>query len=292
MRSILVLSCLLLPSLSGCVSVDRAQEPAPGVVVRSMKEFGGGFKVGVEVGDRLVRWSRTNGVGAPRTGVFSSVFDFKDVSYEEGQRARVTVSGWRSGEPIEFELEAPWAITVRPWLDDDLLERYLAADSDAEALAGLADLAGTGDQDAVLAAWFRYRSGRIEDDEEVAEGRLQGLIDSTLPLTVRSWAAHALGRKKMRQRDPEAAVTAFLRSRDFLAEGGEDRLLLARALYGLGMTEASRWRLEQAADWFEESLRITERQAPDSVTAAGVYKALGTIAARRTRGPEGTDHYD
>jgi len=247
-----------------------------GIAVEALDRDGPAALAGMRVRDRLVSWTSCPAEdGTPRSGVFTSPFDFTSVHWNEAPRCPLEVEGWRRGRAVSFVLpDGEWHVRVRPVIPDQI-EVYRKG-----GFRGLATALHAAEQPLDEAwAWLRLGENALEDKHDAeakaafAAARAAARAARDPLAEAQVWLAEAAGR---RQRDELARTTAAYAEALRLADGADpDGLFAAHLLNKLGNMAAYRGAVESARPLIERSVAIHARLAPES---AGMIRSLELLA--------------
>jgi len=269
---------------------------AAGFVVEEVAKGSPGEEVGIRSGDRIVAWSRAAAPPAnpqAQEGVFESPFDLIELGLEQAPRGAVTLvaaGGRRWTLP-----PLPFGLTVRPWLDADLLAlheegaRLVRAKSLADGCGRWRAAAGRADRQGqpLVAVWFLTRVAKALADagswaeadavHEQAAGDAERAGEAVA-------ASHILARwaESLSQRREWDRTEACYRRALLLDEARRpDGLVVARDYNNLGTNAIGRGDLAAAEELLLRSLAIRERLAPGSLPHAASLNNLGLVARER-----------
>jgi CHAT domain-containing protein/Tfp pilus assembly protein PilF len=200
-------------------------------------------RAGLRVGDRLLRWTQ-----GTDQGPLLSPLALTDLEIVRGPRGPVALEGTRDAAPLAVSLfPDEWGVESRPGLEGKPLETYLAAQ-------GL--------------------------DETPRIGALQSLSGQLrdAPPEVAAWALLELARAQLPASAGDAGASAQ-------AAVSKVALPHLQALVHAGFGEAlrKRWLLPDAAQAYEEAIRLEESVDPDGLALARVLERSGFIAYARLK---------
>ncbi|HZS28262.1 MAG TPA: tetratricopeptide repeat protein, partial [Candidatus Angelobacter sp.] len=300
----LILACgmlfLLIPlSMGQATSASRRVTPnsenkisgilQPGVIVEDVTKSLMAEKVGLEVGDILLSWSRGDAKGE-----IESPFDFNQILAEQASQGPVTIYGFRKDEKRVWIIGQSYLGIMRPNLGEPLLSSY----REAQALtkAGKPHEAAERWQTAAvmaqessstwLSSWFLFRAAQV-----LAEAHLWKESDSAYQQAV----------EQAKGANPRFRVTLFRQwaisyenrydwintekySNQALAEWrklGNENMLVASGLFDLGVHAFNRGDLPAAESYIQQAAAIQEKLAPASLSVAASWGNLGNIFSQR-----------
>lgn len=252
-----------------------------GVTVESVAPRSSGARAGVQPGDLLLAWSRTEGE-APAEGSVSGYFDWQEVEGEQGPRGAVRVRGSRDKAILEFTLvPGRWDLVVRPVLSEEAGRMWAEAralveagrqEEGARVWSALGDrLAGEGRADA--ACWARLRSGEAfsaarkwAEAHQVWSQALESARQIGHPAALEMVYTDEAN-TWLRQADRKSATAAFREALRVRETAGET-LALARTLDSMGICHRVQIQLAEMEDCFRKGLAIRSRLAPGSLEEA------------------------
>ena len=289
--------CILLLALSVLVlqatSCRRPEVPAEGgVIVAELVAGGAADRAGIEVGDRLLEWRRTqdpkSGSGAVE-GSLETPMDLDRVEVAEAPRGPIVLRGRRGDRVLEFVLSpAQWLLESRPAFSGRDLETYLKAEDSlaagelregAEPWRSLVSrLAGRGRVgDAVwLAGEVSFALRKAGADAE-AQQIHQEALELAVGYPALSWWAETRFADRL---PPSAAARRF---GELLASRAERDLFTAQAQQNLCMAQ---YRQSLAAETERDcaaAAELWERLAPGSLESFKNAILLAKIERNRGR---------
>ena len=275
----------------------------PGVVVEEVSEGSAPGKAGLEAGDVVLAWERSQvdpaqtGVDRPGTmpseGRFESVFDWLWLEVEQAPRGPIKLIGEREGEPMVLQVGVGlWDVEVRPRMLPELVGSYLAGKELAEAgelesgtalWQEIADMA-QGRRDGVLPCWLQLRIAEFWAEERIWEkahvAYQSALVAAREPVAqVAIW--DAIGKSHERQGELSEAEASYRSVFEVRQVTWGRSLGIAVSLNNLGRVAFDRGELERAAGHFQGALAIAEKMAPGSLQVAESLFNLGRVAFDR-----------
>jgi CHAT domain-containing protein/Tfp pilus assembly protein PilF len=280
---------LLIFVIAFVASASASETFQPGIVIETVVKNSASEKAGLEQGDVILRWSRSDA-----TGDIQSPFGLGEVETEQAPRGVLTLEGLRDGAPRQWRLgPGDWGVGARPNFRDPLLSIY--QDGQRLAKQGRLDQAVERWQAAVdaqrpcpelLSSWLFFHSAELlstarhwKEADEAYEQAIEKLSETGYTGTVTILRARAGAFEK--QSDWINAEKNYLRalseSRRTVTEG----LLVAQILDDLGNMYRQRGDLVKAREYFQSALDIRARHAPGSLANALSWYNLGTINLNR-----------
>jgi CHAT domain-containing protein/Tfp pilus assembly protein PilF len=287
----------MLPLLSVLALSTAVLSSPQGVIVEEVAKRSTAAAAGVQVGDRIVSWSRsTSGSeNTAATGHVSSPFDLVEAEVEHAPRGSLVLIGRRSDAERRWSLPpARFGLSVRPDMRTEIDALYregkdlLAAKNTAQAAEKWrAAAAQVADTDHLLASWLHWKAAAA-----LAEAQTWPEADAAFE------AAHA---EAVAAPHTMAAVTVLrdhaetFRARRLLPRAEEqlrraleldktrapETLSLAVTLDELGaLAMEGGWRPGVGEPEFRAAFDIRTRLAPDSMPMARswIYRGLSAIS--------------
>lgn len=255
-----------------------------GIVVEWLSSSGEARQVGMEPGDVLLSWSGANGHAG-----FESPFDLSYLVFEQAPLGPLRVDGVRNGRKHTWLLRrVPWGLIARPNLVNSGLSVYLQAEAlahsgklDEAVKSWRAAAAMVEGEPAWLKAWFFYHAGQalfqarqmdasddLSDDAIKAAGESGAIVKGEL---FRQRAS------QFQVRDEFASAENYYRQEMLEWKRLGADLLIAKTLSELGSLFLDKGDFAAAEPCFLESLAISKKFAPASLTAALSYDNLAVL---------------
>ncbi|MDY7092308.1 MAG: CHAT domain-containing protein [Acidobacteriota bacterium] len=281
--------------------------PTVGVVVEKLPPGIDADQAVLQVGDRLIAWSRPRGPedgaaggqltgGEPAGGPIRTPFDLLFAQVAQAPRGGVVVRGWRDGEPFAIEPpEREWELQKHPALDPAEQEHYDQAlelsrqDDSTGAAKILVEMADQRRQAGMLqgSAWLdlmastAWASDHRWEEAEAAAQRARDDLDGPGDLWALSWVEETVASWRTRQQNHQGAIEAIHRATELRRQVPDAALGVARALEKAGELEYRRRRLDAAEEAYRGALELVQRWAPGSLREARATNQLGKIYAIR-----------
>jgi CHAT domain-containing protein/Tfp pilus assembly protein PilF len=269
---------------------QRPDASPQGVVIEKVAKNFEGASAGLQEGDVLLQWSRSEAQGEIR-----SPFDLALVEIEQAPRGTVTLQGRRGEESKVWSLgQDGWRIEVRPNLPQAALDVYRRGQefaaagklpTAAERWRSLAALAAGTRQDG-LAAWLLFHAAQTEakardwkDSDQSFQDALQASTsepESTAQIQ-RAWADTF-----MQRNDMQHAEELFGQVLAKLQGKGSENLAAALILDSLGRIARRHGDLTKAQNYYSQAWRLREKLAPDSLVLTASLIRLGVVANDRS----------
>jgi len=272
-------------------------ELGKGVVADAVKKGSEAEKVGLQVGDILLSWARTDAKGD-----IESPFDLSLIEVEQAPRGAVTIEGLRAAEKYVWVLgPSSWGIHVRPNLPESLDaegQKLTAAGKNQEATQywRSAAQAAQGSQPEWLAPWFLFHAAELLADAQqwkkadplFHEAIERSAKDSATKIQLlRAWAATFQQRA-----DWENAKKYYQAAADASPKSSLESLLFADVLDGIGNGALQHGDLVEAERNYYRALEIQQRLAPGSLAVAKSLNGLGTLAWGHGDEAKAEDYHD
>jgi CHAT domain-containing protein/Tfp pilus assembly protein PilF len=292
----LLLSCIVavffLPLLLLAQSPSASNDAGlrPGIVIDRVDKNFEGDKAGLREGDVLLRWSRGDAQGD-----MQSPFVLFQIEVSQKALGPVVVDGLREGERHVWTLgPGDWRMRARPNLAGSLLAAWnegvelAKARKMAEAAKRWQSAASqmTSAQPEWLRTWFLFRAADM-----FAEAHEWNVVDEAFAPAVaaaekagpeiaaqlyRSWGEAFRARD-----DEENAAKYYQQALAQCRKMGQESMLAAHLLSGLGAIANNQGDLAKAQAYYEQALALREKLAPGTLAVAGSYLGLGNVAADR-----------
>jgi len=275
--------------LAACMVVaGRAwAQVKPGIVVEEVAKNSEGEKAGLQPGDVLLGWSRSDAKGK-----IDSPFDLWDAEIEQEPRGNATLEGLR-GEEKRVWVMGPddWGVKARPDLLQELLSVYL----EGEELAKAGKLTQAVERwQAVSVESQKYSSPSLQvwllfhSAQQLTDARQLKQADELYQQAARQSAAtspsiaaqvfETWALTYQERNDWAKAESCYRQSLVESEKSPADSLMVAAILSKLGVMSRDRGDLAHAEDYHQRALEIRQRLAPDSLAVANSFNNLGTVA--------------
>jgi CHAT domain-containing protein len=299
--------CTLLAGWALCVPSSATgaiatTSGAAGVLVEEVQHGSLGERAGLKPGDLLTSWGRPASFPAnpfPAAGELATPFDLMEALIEQAPRGRLTLSGFRAGQPrswtlIEGASVERAAIQVRPALEGETLRRYedgrhdlengsIASGMESWRLAAAAAFASGASSEGL---WLHYR--RAEElllRNGAAAEVLAAEVALLLTAAGERLAAAELYALSAAQRrsgaDLEKGTADARRALAALCPRGCNSLATARLEAELVRRLETQGRFELSFPHLRRVLAMRAAQAPRSLDLAETYLALGDEEFRK-----------
>jgi CHAT domain-containing protein/Tfp pilus assembly protein PilF len=271
--------------ITACLAAE-VDSGTPGLIVESVSVGAPADKSGVKVGDRILAYNeKTLSSPAAFDGAQQNTWGKKDILLRVG-RGKETLSLTVPAGALDVQ--------VRPELSSavsDLYESGRAAQTagqSQEAAAkweAAAQLAKQADSNGV-AAWLYEKAAGVKEKEREWKGAIEDhlitadLLKDGTDAAARSRLLAALGGCYDRLNDFAAAERWLKEAQQVDAAAGNE-MWVAADLSRIGNLHYFRGDLSAAQDYYQQSLAIRERLAPDSLAMASSLNDMGNIADDR-----------
>jgi len=293
-----------LPSPIGCIliliSVSCAQlnpdhsgtsaRSTSGIVIETVTKNSEAERAGIQAGDILLTWTRSDAKGA-----LESPFDLSLVEIEQAPRGKVTLQGLRGEEQRSWMIGPDaWGIEARPNFQGKVLKIY----QEGQELAGAGRFSEAAERWRVAAAegqiprtmwvgpWLLFhtattlgKAGLFKDADDAYQQAVQttGEVEAEIAAQLfRAWADAF--QKRSDWGNAEKYYRQALEIREKLAPGS---LAVAANFYDLGVIAWSRRDVAKAEEYYLQALQIRQRLAPGSLDFAASIDSLGSLAWSR-----------
>jgi len=264
-----------------------------GVVVEKVVPHGEAEKAGLQEGDILLAWSRSESKGE-----IQSPFDIMNIETEQGRLGGVKLEGLRGGRRQTWSLgPSSWGLTTRPNFSQLLLSSYLqgqelanrgTADEIVEASQRWKELAGRSSAatDSSLAAWLFFHNAQVLREAKQwkeADENYQSAVQfaSAASAVVGAQVLQAWANAYQQRNDWANAEKYLQQSMAKVESTSSGRLLIAADLNTLGTISWRRGDLGKAEQHYRHALEIREKLAPGSLDVAASLNGLGLVANDR-----------
>ena len=287
------------------VTIEEASESSsrPGVVVEEVSEGSAPGKAGLEAGNVVLAWERSQvdpaqtGVDRPGTmpskGRIESVFDWLWLEVEQAPRGPIKLIGERDGEPMVLEVGVGlWGVKMRPRMSSVLVGPYLEGQELVEAgdrESGIASWEEIVDRvqragDKLLQCWLQLRIGDAWAEEgarEKARAAYRSALETAHVPVAQVTAWDATGKSYERHSDLAEAEASYRSALEIRQATWGESLGATVSLNNLGIVARLRGDLEQAEQNYQRAFEIRERLAPGSLELATSLNNLGAVAFSR-----------
>jgi CHAT domain-containing protein/tetratricopeptide (TPR) repeat protein len=300
----LLLACpAVAQSNGGAASPGLPLPPSPiqpGIVVEAVSQKSVAEKAGLQNGDVLLRWTRSE-----TKGTLESPFELSRTETEQGPIGTVVLEGLRGAETQVWSL-APgeWGLTVRPNLNGAFLTLYqegqelATAGKVIEGAERWRRLAGqlSGSSIPWLSAWLFFQAAdvlvvarRWKEADDAYQFALQQ-AEKTDP-RIAYQLLQAWARSYARRSDWANAEKYFQQSIAESRRAGGGELGVASSLAALGGTFGLRGDVNKSEEYYRQALDIREKLAPGSLEVAKSLNNLGIAAMDRGNLPKAEEYY-
>lgn len=260
-----------------------------GVVAEAVKKDSVAARAGIQEGDILLRWTRSDA-----RGEIESPFDLSWIEIEQAPRGAVTIEGLRATETRVWELSpSNWGIRARPNLSQDLLSTYLEGQKLATAgkLQDAAERwrAAAGKvrtQSSWLGAWFLLHVAELFANDrqwKEADGAYEAAIEQSAAAEpeIKAQLLKAWSVTFERRDDWANAEKHYQEAAEESKKRSSQSLMLAGILDKIGSTAWQRRDSAKAETCYFQALEIQQRLAPGSLDLAVSLSGLGLAAWSR-----------
>ena len=260
-----------------------------------MEEVGQGSALaaaGLQVDDVLLSWQRVpsptaNPEGAE--GQIDSMFDWLWLQAEQAPRGAVQLTVLRAQERAVVTVSpGVWEAQVRPAMSAEILEAYLAGKDQMAA-----------EEYEAASRWWETALGHLGTDPDwrarcssyLHMGRLwsqageweraRAALDSALTAAQDPWSQvtiwQAIGDVLDDQREPQPAREAYAEALEISQKAWGESLVVARAMFDLGLTDKDLADFESAHRYLQGALELQEKFAPGSLAVGASLNNLGSV---------------